>query len=117
MISIGTRKLPYKKTGYGITPVLLVPGGPGFTRDYFSIVHQSLPESEFTVVSYNPSGTAETESAPFYASVAEFATEVKGVLDQLNLNDAFLLGHSWGTAVVQEMLIQHPALRVKGIIL
>lgn len=116
-LSIGARKLSYTKTGHGPVSVLLLQGGPGLTKDYFSTIHQSLPENEFTVVSYNPSGTAGNETAPFYKSVAAFAREVKDVLDALNLKDVFLLGHSWGTAVVQEFLVLFPSENIKGIIL
>jgi pimeloyl-ACP methyl ester carboxylesterase len=116
-LSIGSRTLHYSKTGHGPIPVLLLPGGPGFTRDYLFAIHQSLPENEFTVVSFNPSGTIGNVNAPFYKSIVAFAGEVMEVLDALSLSNVYLLGHSWGTTIAQEFLVQYPDLKVRGVIL
>jgi proline-specific peptidase len=117
VLSLADRKISYKKSGFGSTTVLLVAGGPGLTLDCLSIIHTMLPESEFTVISYNQSGTAANEGAPFYKSIARYAQELKEVLQALEIADAWLLGHSWGTAIVQEFLFQYPEVNLKGVVL
>jgi proline iminopeptidase len=117
LLSLADRKLTYKKSGFGATTVVLISGGPGFTIDCLSIIHTLLPENEFTVISYNQSGTAANENAPFYKSIQRYAQELLEVLQVLGVEEVYLLGHSWGTAIVQEFLFQYPEAKIRGVIM
>jgi len=117
LLTLADRKLLYKKSGHGPFTVVLVSGGPGLTIDCLSIIHTLLPEPEFTVISYNQSGTAANDQAPFYKSIQCYAQELKEVLNALGVAEAYLLGHSWGTAIVQEFLVQYPEVKLRGVIL
>lgn len=116
-LQLANRRLSYHKTGTGSTTLLLIPGGPGLTTQSLAIIHRMLPEEEFTVISYNASGVGKNETAPFYKSVGAYARELKDVIDALNVSNLFLLGHSWGSAVLQEFLALYPEAELRGVIL
>ena len=47
--------------------------------------------------------------------VDKFVDQVKAITDELNLNEFYLTGHSWGTALALEYYLQYPK-GVKGIV-
>src|SRR5688572_19532551 len=116
-LTLGDRKLSFHQTGRGPTKVVLVHGGPGMTMESLQILHEMLLEDEFTVLSYNQSGSAGNENAPFYKSVKGYADELRDVLGATGFQRCLLIGHSWGTAVVQEFLACHDAGSLLGVVL
>jgi|GEM_PF-6159844 len=116
-LALGDRLLNYKVTGRGTQSLLLLPGGPGFTYESLSIIHTMLSGYDIMVISYNPSGVGDNKTAPFYKSVSAYTHELDDVIKALNLQHVFLLGHSWGTAIVQEYLALYPNKVLNGVIL
>ena len=116
VLHLGSRSLECRVTGNGMIKVILVPGGPGLTVESLSILHKILPENEFTVISYNPSGVALNETAPFYKSLTAYAAELSDVIGILKIEKPFLFGHSFGCAIVQEFLVKYPSLALSGVI-
>lgn len=117
LLSINERSLYYKKTGRGSIAIVLVHGGPGLTLDSLAIIHDLLPEEEYTVISYNQSGSANNENAPKYNTTQQYAEELHEVIQALEIKNPFLFGHSWGGAIVQEFLWRFPTYKIRGIIL
>jgi len=115
-LQLGSRSLDYKLTGKGATTIVLVPGGPGLTLDSLSILHTILPENEFTVISYNPSGVGKNETAPFYKSIKGYARELKEIIEALKVDKPFLFGHSFGCVIVQEFLVEYPTSTLSGVV-
>lgn len=117
LLTVNERSLLYNKTGNGTIPVVLLHGGPGLTLDCLKTIHELLPEEVFTVISYNQSGSAHNQHAPFYTSIEEYAEELHTVLQYFKLEKPFLLGHSWGGAIIQEYLVHYPDEKLAGAIL
>ncbi len=108
LLTLGSRKLKYKKTGHGSIPIILLHGGLGLTCESLSIIHDLLPPEQFTVYSYYQSGCANNENAPFYKSVKAYADELNEIIKQLKILRPFVLGHSWGGIILQEFLVHYP---------
>jgi len=116
-VNISDRQIAYSKTGRGPIHVLLVHGGPGLTRRSLSSIHNMLDQDQYTVFSYNQSGSSGNENAPFHKSVAAYAIELNQMIEALKIDRPFLVGHSWGTAVVLEFLFTCPNSPIRGIAL
>ncbi len=116
-VDFNGRKLKVAKSGHGPYKLLCIPGGPGLTLEYLQVIHDQLRVDQFTVYSYQPSGTPGNENDPFYRSLAEYAIELKGVLNQLNIEDCSILGHSFGGAIAQEFAYQNNDYQLEKLVL
>jgi len=115
-LKVNGRELFYHQTGHGSKTVFIVHGGPGLTLDYLKIVHNQLPAEDFTVVSYNQSGSFDS-SPEYYRSVPDYATELKAVIEHFGPENSIVIGHSWGVAVVLELLLAYPSLVDKAVLM
>jgi pimeloyl-ACP methyl ester carboxylesterase len=80
-------------TGEG-PPVLALHGGPGLSFDYLDPLVDELA-TEFRVATFQQRGlTPSTTSGPF--TVAQAVTDVAAVLDALEWDRTYVVGHSWG---------------------
>ncbi|MGH8556387.1 MAG: proline iminopeptidase-family hydrolase [Methylococcales bacterium] len=101
----------YRVIGSGeATPVLMVHGGPGIRSCYFERLAILLGKNR-PVILYDQLGTGRS-GRPMDSSlwtVDRFVEELATVRDRLGLSRVYLLGHSWGTALVAEyMIAKHP---------
>jgi len=99
--------LRYKIIGHGDNQLLIVSGGPGLTLEYLKPFHDMLDKEQFTVISYDYSGTASTKS-PYLSSIADYASELNDFIDFLGLKGKLSIGgHSAGGAILMQYLLDY----------
>lgn len=112
-VSVGGLRLYYDSQGEGEPLVFLSGlGGDhrafGVTTRYFSDRFRALaPDAR-------DSGRSGRASGPY--STSDLADDVAGWLDALGLPPAWVVGHSLGGLVAQELAIRHPG-RARGLVL
>jgi proline iminopeptidase len=106
-----TTDLPPTLEGDG-PHLLCLHGGPGMS-DYLGILGE---ETEgWRRIRYTQRGLApSTTDGPF--SVAQHVADAVAVLEGLGLEDAVVLGHSWGGFLAAALAVEHPD-RVRGLLL
>jgi proline iminopeptidase len=104
-------QFPTTTTGDG--PALLcLHGGPGLS-DYLGWLGDET--QGWQRISYTQRGLSpSTTEGPF--TVAQHAADAVAVLDGLDLDDAVVLGHSWGGLLAAVLATEHPD-RVRGLLL
>ena len=107
-----TPAFPTTELGDG-PALLLLHGGPGMS-DYLS----AMPAEEtagWRRIGYTQRGLAPSPvDGPF--TVAQHVDDAITVLDSLGLDDAVVLGHSWGGFLGAALAMEHPD-RVRGLLL
>ncbi|HEV3268109.1 MAG TPA: proline iminopeptidase-family hydrolase [Acidimicrobiales bacterium] len=115
-ISFGEWSTWYRVTGdlnSGMTPLVVVHGGPGCTHDYL-LALAAVAESGRPVVHYDQLGGGRSTHLPErggdFWTVQLFLDELDNVLDSLGIADDYhLLGQSWGGMLGAEHAIRQPA--------
>ena len=93
--------------------VLLLHGGPGVS-DYTESLVAELSDG-YTVTRYQQRGVApSTTEGPF--DVETHMADAIAVMDSAGLDQAYLVGHSWGGYLVLHLAIVHPN-RFLGLVL
>jgi pimeloyl-ACP methyl ester carboxylesterase len=106
------RTLAYRRIGSGPT-LVCHPGGPGFSSLYLGDL-AGLGE-ELELVLLDPRGTGGSDPASGY-QIADYASDLEELREQLGLERMLLLGHSHGGVVAIEYAAQHPE-RVERLVL
>jgi len=115
-ISFGEWSTWYRVTGdldSGMTPLVVLHGGPGCTHDYvLALAH--VAESGRPVVHYDQLGGGRSTHLPDrggdFWTVQLFLDELDNLLDSLGIADDYhLLGQSWGGMLGAEHGIRQPA--------
>jgi pimeloyl-ACP methyl ester carboxylesterase len=81
---------------------------------------QTLPSQGFRVVAFDSRGHGESTLGEGGHSIDNLGDDIRTVLEDLDLRDTVLVGHSMGGIAVQSFLLRHPevaAERVKGVVL
>jgi 3-oxoadipate enol-lactonase len=81
---------------------------------------ESFPAAGFRAIAFDARGHGESKAGESGHSVENLAEDLKSVLEQLDLHDVVLVGHSMGGMAVQGFVLHHPdvaAARVKGLVL
>jgi pimeloyl-ACP methyl ester carboxylesterase len=81
---------------------------------------ERLPELGFTVYAVDSRGHGASKSGASGHSVANLAHDLRTVLEDLDLHDAVLVGHSMGGIAVQALAAYHPEIvdeRARGLVL
>ncbi|MFN8277661.1 MAG: proline iminopeptidase-family hydrolase [Chitinophagales bacterium] len=114
----GKYKVWTKKFGSGPIKVLLLHGGPGLTHEYFECFESFLPQSGIECYYYDQlgSGFSDIPSDTSYISLDRFVDEVEEVRRGLDLDQFYLLGHSWGGMLTMEYAVKYPQ-HLKGAII
>jgi pimeloyl-ACP methyl ester carboxylesterase len=93
-------------------PLLLLHGGPGLT-DYMSALGAEI--RGWRAISYQQRGLApSTLSGPF--TIESHVADAIAVLDELGIEQAVVLGHSWGGHLALHLALAAPD-RVTGLVL
>jgi proline iminopeptidase len=93
-------------------PLLCLHGGPGMS-DYLAMLGDET--DGWRRITYTQRGLApSTTDGPF--TVAQHVADAVAVLDDLGLEDAVVLGHSWGGFLAPALAMAHPD-RVRGLLL
>ncbi|HEV3187091.1 MAG TPA: proline iminopeptidase-family hydrolase [Acidimicrobiales bacterium] len=114
-ISFGEWSTWYRVTGdlnSGMTPLVVVHGGPGCTHDYL-LALTAIAESGRPVVHYDQLGGGRSTHLPDrggdFWTVQLFLDELDNLLDSLGIADDYhLLGQSWGGMLGAEHAIRQP---------
>ena len=100
--------------------VLLLNGGPGATHEYFECFENFLPKEGIEFIYYDQLGTGRSTNPmdTSYLDLARYVEEVETVRKALNLNkdNFYLLGHSWGGILAMEYAVKYKA-NLKGLII
>ena len=100
--------------------VLLLNGGPGATHEYFECFENFLPKEGIEFIYYDQLGTGHSTNPmdTSYWDLARYVEEVETVRKALNLNkdNFYLLGHSWGGILAMEYAVKYKA-NLKGLII
>jgi 3-oxoadipate enol-lactonase len=100
---------------YGNGPaVVLVHGLGGTGIDIWKKLAATLAE-DFRVVTYDLRGSGRSEVSPGPYSVEQFAEDLGGVIDALEIDSVALVGHSLGGVIAFEYAAAHPA-RVRAVV-
>ncbi len=107
-----------KKIGDGKIKVLLLHGGPGFSHDYFECFEDFLPKQGMEIYYYDQLGCGNSDIPTDTSlwNIPRYVEEVEQVRKGLNLENFYLLGHSWGSMLAMEYLDKYQN-HVKGAVL
>jgi pimeloyl-ACP methyl ester carboxylesterase len=87
-------------------PVVLLHGGPGMGATYLAPVFDELAEA-YQVVLFQQRGLApSTATGPF--DVATAVADIRAVLDHLEIDRSYLVGHSWGGHLALHAAVRMP---------
>ena len=104
-------ELPVTTEGDG-PDLLFLHGGPGMSN-YVSMFGDEL--DGWRRISYTQRGLPpSTTDGPF--TVAQHVADAVAVLDELGVDEAVVLGHSWGGFLAAALAVEHPE-RVRGLLL
>jgi pimeloyl-ACP methyl ester carboxylesterase len=65
---------------------------------------------EFTIVAWDEPGAGRSSDLPADFSLADYASCLAAVIEEVGLGPAHVAGFSWGSTVVQELYRHHPRL-------
>jgi len=119
MITVdGKYKVWTKKIGDGDIKVLLLHGGPAAAHDYFESFEDFLPPAgiEFYYYDQLGCGNSDIPADTSLWNLPRFVEEVEQVRQGLDLENFYLLGHSWGGLLAMEYLQKYQN-HVKGAVL
>jgi proline iminopeptidase len=101
------------------TKLLLLHGGPGFTHEYFEAFDSYLPAAGIEYYYYDQLGSAYSDqpAEPQLWELPRFVEEVEQVRRALglDLDNFYLLGHSWGGILAIEYALKYQQ-HLKGLI-
>lgn len=108
----------------GDIQLLCLHGGPGGNHEYYENFAQKLSELNVQVSMYDQLGSwysdqpdfSDPENVARFLTMDYFVDEVEEVRQKLGLDDFYLIGQSWGGALVQEYALKYPN-HLKGIII
>jgi pimeloyl-ACP methyl ester carboxylesterase len=93
-------------------PALLLHGGPAL-QDYMGECAEALA-GLFSSAHYTQRGIAPSEAPPPY-TIEQHAADAIAVLDELGIERAWAIGHSWGGHLALHLLVLHPE-RLLGVL-
>ena len=114
-----TAKLPsiqlyYERAGSG-PPLLFISGTGGDLRNKPNIFDGPLAK-QFDVLAYDQRGLGQSDKPDVPYSMADYADDAAALMTEQGLDQALVLGVSFGGMVAQELVLRHPG-RVKRLIL
>jgi proline iminopeptidase len=110
MIDIGGgHRVWTKKVGDAPVKLLLLHGGPGADHSYFECFEDFLPQNgiEFYYYDQLDSTNSDKPGDPKLWTIERFRDEVEAVRSGLNLDQFYLLGHSWGGMLAIEYALAY----------
>ena len=109
------------KIWYGIlgegenTPYIILHGGPGGKTRYGLYLNEIADERPIILMDQLGSGMSSYHEDTSLLKVENFVEQVRALRDGLQLNEFYIAGHSWGTALALEYYSAYPQ-GVKGIV-
>ncbi len=100
--------------------LLLLNGGPGLTHEYFECFESFLPGEGIEIIYYDQLGCGNSDNSKDTSlwDLARYVEEVEQVRKALDLdnNNFYLLGHSWGGIVAMEYALKYQS-NLKGLVI
>lgn len=117
----GTFNVWTKRIGNNPTmKLLLLNGGPGATHEYFECFENFMPAEGIEIIYYDQLGCGNSQDPKDSSlfDLARYVDEVEQVRKSLNLNkdNFYLLGHSWGGILAMEYALKYQK-NLKGVII
>lgn len=113
-VTVGEARLECYIHGAGASIVLL-PGG-SLSVGYLSDLADALAAAGFRAVRVNPRGAGASTGPMSDLTLHDFAADVAGVIEELGLAPANVLGHAFGNRIARTVAADHPEL-VRAVIL
>jgi pimeloyl-ACP methyl ester carboxylesterase len=107
VVRVNGVEIAYEHTGRG--PLLVFVHGGGDDSRVWRPQMVALAD-EFTVVAWDEPGAGRSSDVPADFGLPDYASCLAGLIDELGLGPAHVLGLSWGGTVVQELYRDHPEL-------
>jgi pimeloyl-ACP methyl ester carboxylesterase len=104
-VSINGVKIHYEQEGKGPPLVLITGYGTDATFWYFVRSHLAR---HFSLLMFDNRGTGHSDVPKEGWSVDQMADETVGLMDEMKLTSAHILGHSMGGAIAQSIAYRHP---------
>ena len=105
-ITINGKKLAYEVRGTG-EPVLLL--HCGFIADSFvPLMNDSTLSGQYHLINYHRVGYGQSDRAAGPMSVAQQAADARALLQQLGIQRAQIVGHSYGGVVALQLALDAP---------
>jgi len=103
----------------GLTPLLLLHGGPGSTHNYFEAFDALTEQTGRPVVMYDQLGCGQSDvpDDPSLWQAATWVAELQALRAYLNLDRVHLLGQSWGGMLAIIYLCDYQPQGVQSLIL
>ena len=99
------------------TALLLTHGGPGGSSiGLYDALHELANQRPLIFYDQLGSFSSPAELLPEQMTLNRFASEPMAILNQLGIERAALLGHSWGGSVMTQFCLNHPE-RVSALVL
>ena len=105
-VSVRDIEIYYELTGSG--PRLLHLSGTGADLRNKPNVFDSPLADEFEILAFDQRGLGQTSRPDIPYSMAEYALDIVGLLDELNWHPCHVMGISFGGMVAQELAIRAP---------
>ncbi|MDH5397392.1 MAG: proline iminopeptidase-family hydrolase [Cyclobacteriaceae bacterium] len=95
--------------GDGPKKIILNHGGPGLTHEYFANFTDHLP-SDFQVIAFDQIGSFHSDKPedPSTITIGDFTVVLEDVINALDIDNCYLLGHSLGASVAMEYSAKFP---------
>lgn len=105
--------LAYEITGTG-KPLLLI-AGVGYGQWFWQRIVPDLAK-HFQVITFDNRGAGASDKPPGPYTVPMLAADTAGLLEALRIKGAFVMGHSLGGFIAQELIVTRPELVAKLIL-
>ncbi|MCI9844515.1 proline iminopeptidase-family hydrolase [Flavobacterium pectinovorum] len=106
-----------KKSGTGKIKLFLLHGGPGTSPEYFENFPSKLGKN-YTIYFYSQLGSyfSDIPKDSTLYMVESFVNDIEEVRQSLDLEQFYILGHSWGNQLAQAYAVKYPEY-LKGLLL
>jgi 3-oxoadipate enol-lactonase len=105
-VGVAGREFHYERTGAG-EPLLLIQGMSG-THVSWGAPFKGALEEGFDVVSFDNRGIGLSAPVDGPFTIAEMAADTDGLMEELGLESAHVVGISMGGMIAQELALAHP---------
>lgn len=110
---VGSQTIYYDEHGTG-NPVLLIPGLGSTRFSWWKQIEPLSQKSHVIGLDNRDAGDSAPGRGPY--TIADLADDAASVLQNLNLGPMFVMGWSMGGCIAQELVLRHPALVEKLIL-
>jgi len=108
---------PHTEPERSQTPLLVTHGGPGGSSiGLYDALHELADRRPLIFYDQLGSFSSPADLRPEQMTLERFASEPLEILNQLRIERAALLGHSWGGSVMTQFCLNHPR-RVSALVL